>query len=370
MAHLLRIAVIGAGLVGARHVRLVAEHEACQLAAIIDPAQSAYDLAREMGAQHYNAIEDVPENMVDAAIVATPNANHLPTARACAKRRWACLMEKPIADTLENGQEIIDVFDAANLPLLIGHHRRYHPFVQRARALLDNEELGKPIIASMIWAVRKPDEYFAKGAWRLNADGGPILINLIHEIDLMHCLFGRITEVQALVSTNARAGDVEDTAAISMRFQSGMLASIALSDAALTPWSFEGASNENPTIAETGISPWRIGCTQGAFEFPSLTMWRDAAGGEGDWSKPLGQDQLATHQVTPLKEQLSHFIALAQGHAKTPIVCGQDGLAAVRVVAAIQEAVVNGTTVKLQNWERAINKATLTSTSVPNLGVR
>lgn len=333
-----RVCVVGAGLIGERHARVVAEHADCTLAAIVDPDENKHALAGELGSRAYRMLEDLPDGHCDAVIVATPNGLHLPLGMACLERGLPCLIEKPIADSIAGGQALSDAFASAGIPLLIGHHRRYHPFVETARSLIESGEIGAPVFASIIWAVRKPHSYFDKGKWRLESDGGPLLINLIHEIDLMRCIFGPLDTVQAIVSNRQRGGRVEDTAAVLVQFESGVLATIALSDAALTPWSFEGASAENPNIAETGVSSWRIGCTHGAFEFPGLRVWRHAADGEGDWSKPLTDATIDVKQVAPLDRQLSHFAALARGEIDRPAVAGHDGVASLKAIAAIRQS--------------------------------
>lgn len=346
-----RLVVIGAGLVGERHAKLAAGHDDFELVAIVDPNPNKQALADDLGCQLKGKIADLNAQECDAAIVATPNGDHLKSGLACLANSWPCLIEKPIADTLSSADKLQSAFTAASVPMLVGHHRRYHPSVIEARRMIAERELGAPVMASIIWAVRKPDDYFRQGAWRLNKDGGPLLINLIHEADLMLNILGPVSDVQAMASSDTRGGSVEDTAAILLRFENGLLATVALTDAALTPWSFEGATNENPNIAETGISSWRIGCTNGAFEFPKLKIWIDAEDREGDWSRDLREVERHTETVNPLYEQLSHFSALVRGEVKEPMVRGSDGLNALRLVQAIQEAVESGRSVSIQTHQ-------------------
>ena len=347
MSGQLRLAVVGAGLIGERHARLAVKHDRWTLAALVDPYPQKAALAQELDCLHVSSIEDLPQHGVDAVVLATPNSLHLAGGLACAERGWPCLIEKPIADTTDSGLRLVEGFEKANVPLLIGHHRRYHPFVKRARHALETGEFGGPVMASLIWAVRKPPEYFLQGDWRLRSDGGPLLINLIHEMDLVLHLFGPIRELQAMTSNAQRGALVEDTAGVLLRFESGLVATICLSDAALSPWSFEGACGENPHIAETGISSWRIGCSNGAIELPGLEVWQDAEQGEGDWSRPLVQSKLQVPKVTPLEEQLTHFADLAEGRASAPMVSGRDGLAALTAIVAIQKAARTGEIIKL-----------------------
>jgi predicted dehydrogenase len=338
----LRLVVIGAGLVGRRHAWHAFYHPDFELTWIVDPDPACEELAAQIKCRHATSLHEIPADDCQAAIIATPNGDHLPSGLACLERNWATLVEKPVADTVANGEELVSAFEARALPLLVGHHRRHHPTFAKAREIISTGIIGTPVTASLIWAVRKPDSYFKAGPWRRGIDGGPLLINFIHEADLMLGLFGPVEEVQAMVSSHTRSSPVEDSAAILVRFASGVIATVTLTDAALSPWSFEGASGENPTIAETGISSWRIGCTAGSFEFPGLRVWTDAHGDEGDWSRPLKEETIATTKVDPLHEQLTHFAELTRGQTDQPLVSGRDGLEALRLVEAVIKASQSG----------------------------
>lgn len=330
-----KIAILGAGLIGMRHARHVANHPDFQLMAIIDPDEAKKDLGDELGCDFHLSLDDLDPDQCDGVIIATPNSDHVHSGlKACAMGLPA-LIEKPIADNITDAEQLCAAYSKANLPLLIGHHRRYHPSVQRAKRMIETEELGRPVIASTLWAVRKPDAYFTQGKWRTLQAGGPLLINFIHEADLLIYLFGEVSDFQAITGHAVRNQSVEDSAALTIRFQSGLLATVALSDCALSPWSFEGATGENPNIAETKIAPWHIACERGAFTFPTLEVWSDADGGEGDWSKPLKRDRIMTDHVDPLHAQLTHFSDLLSGRTKNPICSGQDGVNALRLVQDI-----------------------------------
>ncbi|MEP2946735.1 MAG: Gfo/Idh/MocA family oxidoreductase [Lentilitoribacter sp.] len=334
-----RIVVVGAGLIGERHAKLVARHTMTELAAIVDPAPQSNKLADELGCKKLNDISEIAMDEIDGAIIATPNANHLKSGLFFANKNIPCLIEKPIADNLKNAELLASEFDKLGVPLLIGHHRRYHPFVDRTKEIIEQQELGVPVMASIIWAVRKPDDYFEKGAWRTKSDGGPLLINFIHEADLLLHIFGKVIEIQAMTSNFQRGQAVEDTAGVLLRFESGLMASVILSDAALTPWSFEGACSENPNIAGTGISSWRIGCAQGALEFPQMNVWIDKEDQIGDWSRPLKSNQEDVTGVEPLYEQLTHFTNLIR-RTETKAKCdGWDGIQAMRLIDLINQSV-------------------------------
>ena len=104
-----RLAIIGAGLIGARHARLMQEEADCRLIALADPAPAAAELAAELDLPCYADFEDMlRDQKPDGVVVATPNQLHLSAGIACASHGAHMLMEKPVADSLEAGHKLID----------------------------------------------------------------------------------------------------------------------------------------------------------------------------------------------------------------------------------------------------------------------
>ncbi len=341
-----RIAVIGAGGVGRRHAEMIERETGCSLGAVVDPDQSAATAAA--AGSEAIVLQDVTElddGSVNAAIIATPNDTHGKIATACAKRGLAVLIEKPIAHTLEAAQDIIDICAERDVPLLVGHHRRYHPLVSDAKSVLDNGDIGDLTAVSAIWATRKPDDYFSAD-WRSQPGGGPIMINFIHDIDLLQYLCGDIVTVWSMTSSKSRQQAVEDTAAVILRFASGALCSVTLSDTALTPWTFEAATGENPIIARSGEPVYRFMGTRGALEFPNLRLWRAVGGTEGDWSTILESEDLDHRTTIPLRAQLTHFIEVSRGQAE-PMVTGQAARKNLAAVLAIHRSALTGEQIDL-----------------------
>ena len=140
-----RIAVIGAGVIGRVHARLVAAEPEARLAAIADPTPEAADLAAELGAAWYADHGELLANeRIDGAIVAVPTGLHATVGIACAAAGVHILVEKPIADSVPAGLELVAAAEAAGVRVLVGHHRRYDPAVETARDLVrSGEHAGK-----------------------------------------------------------------------------------------------------------------------------------------------------------------------------------------------------------------------------------
>ena len=336
-----RIAVVGAGLIGRRHAELIDREPGCTLGAVVepDPAAAAAAVA-DTGAPILQDVTELDDDSVNAVVIATPHDSHGKIAMACAKRGLAILLEKPIAHTVEAAQEIIDICAEREVPLLIGHHRPYHNAVAEAKALFDRGDIGDLAAVSAMWATRKPDDYFSAD-WRRQPGGGPVMINLIHDIDLLRHMCGEIVSVSALTSSKSRRLNVEDTAVVLFRLANGALCSATISDAALTPWCWEAATGENPAVARTGEPVYRFMGTKGALEFPNMRVWRAVGGVEGDWSTLLESEDLEHRTTIPMKAQLAHFIQVARGE-DVPRVSGKDAIRSLAATLAVQRAALTG----------------------------
>ena len=117
----------------------------------------------------------------------------------------------------------------------------------------------------MCW-LYKHKNYF-KEKWRTKKGGGPLGINLVHDIDLICYLLGPVNSVQALTSNSVRKYKVEDTAVVNLVFKSGALCTLNVSDTIVAPWSYELTAGENPAYPITNQSSYYIGGTKGSFNF-------------------------------------------------------------------------------------------------------
>jgi predicted dehydrogenase len=214
----------GAGVIGRRHIELVLADRDCNLAAIVDPASSASEIARKTGVPLFSSLADLfARERPDGVIIATPNNLHLEHDLACIAAAVLALIEKPIADSIEAGQRLCEAADRAKVPLMVGHHRQHSPIMVEAVDIVRSGRLGRLVAVVGTAMFYKPDSYFTDAPWRGTLGSGPILINLIHEIGNLRALCGEIAAVQAIASQAVRGFPVEDTAAIALRFVNGVL---------------------------------------------------------------------------------------------------------------------------------------------------
>lgn len=338
-----RLALIGAGAIGRMHMDVLARGGCGTLCGIADPSDSARDLAAQAGVPWFADHRDLLDTVrPDGAIVATPNDSHAPVTLDCIARGVAVLVEKPVADTVEAARTMAAASGAAGVPVLVGHHRRHSPIIRRARAAIRDGMLGRPVSAAVMATFLKGDSYFS-AAWRRQAGGGPVLINMIHDIDLLRFLLGEIAEVQAIRSNAVRGFEVEDTAAAVFRMRSGVLATITLSDTAACPWNWDLLSGEWESLAKSeGADSHFITGTEGSLTLPRLTFhsYRGVTGEPG-WRSPLGTETLPVEHGSPYVLQLRHFARVIRGE-EAPVITAADAARTLAAATAVLTAADRG----------------------------
>ena len=333
--------MIGAGLIGARHVELVSRSSDAELAAVVEPDKRAAVGARAAGVPWYRTLgELLATDPPDAAIIATPSDLHVEHAMACVRANVAVLVEKPIATSVRDGVRLVDAAEAGGIPLLVAHHRRHSPFLLAAREAIRSGVLGELVAVTATTLFVKPSEYYDAAPWRRLPGGGPILINLIHDIDALRMLVGDVAEVQAMASNHVRRYAVEDTVAVSLRFGNGILGSMLVSDAAASPLSWELTAGEDPAFPRhEGRDCYVVAGTRGSLGIPSMRL--TTYDGEPSWKRPTRTTMVPVSQADPLTRQLQHFCAVIRGAAE-PHASGRDALETLRVTLAIDEAARSG----------------------------
>lgn len=315
------------------------------LSAIVDPHVDRQLVRRAAEATPvYVDLETMLDrHEVEAVIIATPNDSHVDLAVRAIGRGVTVLVEKPLSDSLEDGRRLCEASEAAGVPVLVGHHRRHNPVVQRARQLLDGGVLGRPVCATVLATWLKPDAYF-EPQWRRQRGAGPILINLVHDIDLLRYFLGEVQSVQAMASRNIRQLEIEDTATVQLRFQCGALAALTVSDCAVSPWIWDLTAGEADHYPLQAADAMFLSGTEGSIALPSLSVWRyrDNRG----WHEELTSERAAVHRGDPYMRQLAHLASVARREAQ-PICSGWDGWRTLQVVHSILQAAETGSTIPI-----------------------
>lgn len=202
-----RIAVAGAGAIGQAHIKRILAEPQAELGAIIDPSPKARDQAASLGVPWFADLEiGLQSAKPDGVVIATPNHLHVPNGLTAVKAGVPMLLEKPVSDDVESAMKLVTAAEAAGVSILVGHHRRHSPLIQRAREIVESGRLGQITAVTGLCLLKKPNHgYFdGPGAWRSQPGGGVVLINLIHVVDDLRNICGDVVSVQAAESNVAR----------------------------------------------------------------------------------------------------------------------------------------------------------------------
>jgi predicted dehydrogenase len=346
------IGVIGAGLIGRKHLRTISEQPDYDLVGIadvnVDAVAAAYPKTRVFA--DYRKLLD--EARPQAVIIASPNQLHADNGIECARRGIHILIEKPVTDTIESATALMAEVRKGGIKSLVGHHRRHHLQVRTLKTLLGEGRIGDVVGVSAIWATHKPADYFEVAPWRSQSGGGPILINLIHEVDFLRFTIGEIVAVEAVASNRQRGFAVEDTAAALIEFDNGALGTFFVSDSTVSPWTTEQGTGESTEFPFSGQSNYRFMGRRGSIEFPELVQWTQA-GDAQNWNQPIQAQHIHAPAIDPYTAQLSHFRDVIQGAVPSlqPV---EDGARTLLATLAIAEAAVEGRRIDLRKRYAAL----------------
>lgn len=339
-----RLAILGAGLIGKRHAEHVASQPSAELLAIVDPSPVGAEVAARHGARCFPSLSALlTSERPDGVIIATPNQMHVANGLEAVAAGLPALVEKPIADDVAAATRLVAAAEAAGVPLLVGHHRRHNPVMRAAQEIVASGRLGRILALHAICWFLKPDDYFDP-AWRRETGAGPVFLNLIHDVDNLRALCGPVASVQALESNAVRGHAVEDTAGILLRFASGAIGTISVSDAVVAPYSWEFTSGENPAYTRTQEACYLVGGTHGSLAVPTLDLWHNAK--VRSWWEPLLKDRLPYEEADPLGLQIAQFARVIRG-GEAPLVSGREGLETLKVIEAVKTSAATGRTVAL-----------------------
>ena len=331
-----RLAIVGIGLVGKRHADAINQLSQTSLSAIVDPNLEGKNYAVSHNIPWYETLSDMLANeMPDGVILATPTPLHVEQGLECIKKGLPVLIEKPLANSAFEAKELVGLSEELGVPLVVGHHRRHNPLIQKASEVIKSGQIGKIRAVHMQCWFYKPDHYFDVAPWRKLKGAGPISVNLVHDVDLMRHLCGEIVSVQAEATPSTRGFENEDVAAAVLRFESGAIGTITVSDSISSPWSWEMTSQEYPIYPSTSESSYYIGGTLGSLSVPDLMLWTHQE--KPDWWTPISGETLSRQVSDPLINQISHFANVIAGNEE-PLVSGREGLRTLQVIEAIQIA--------------------------------
>jgi predicted dehydrogenase len=321
----LRTAVIGVGHLGKEHARILAGLPNVELVGVVDVnPEQAQNVARRLYTQAFNDYWPLL-NLVDAASVVVPTTYHLAVAREFLKRGIPLLVEKPLARSVAEAQELVDLADRHGTLLQVGHIERFNPAFEELRS--------RPFQPRMIRAERM-------GPFTGRAtDVGVVLDLMIHDIDLLLALVASpVTSVDA--TGMSVFGGHEDVASARLHFANGCVAEVSASRASPTAsrrmqlWGPEGYADvdfaaRKVTLVQPGEEVRRNGLDPTRLDPASRARIREEL-----FTRHLEVMSIDGKAQDQLTCELQEFVASVQT-GKPPRVTGRDGLAALEVAERI-----------------------------------
>jgi UDP-N-acetylglucosamine 3-dehydrogenase len=310
----LRAGVIGVGSMGRNHARLYSELHGVELIGVADLNETlAISVAQSYGCKAFADYNSLLDENLDAVSIAVPTTIHSQVALDAIKRRINVLVEKPIADTVENADEIIKAARGNKVKLMVGHVERFNPAIIKLREIIDSGLLGDVVSIS----AKRVGPYSPR-----IRDVGIVIDLGTHDVDIMSYLYGeKVKEVYALAGSVVHSH--EDHAIITLNFNNG--GSGVIDTNWLTPHKVRSLT----VIGSKGIA--EVNYIEQTLRIFDQEWVRDAK----------------IEKKEPLKLELMHFIDCVQ-HDKKPLVSGEQGKHALEVALAAVESARTGKVCKIK----------------------
>ena len=323
----LSIVVIGCGSIGQRHLRnLAAIPEVTRLSAV-DPDGLRRQEAAAAGATPFATLEEALAHGPDAVVVATPTYLHLEGLREALAHGCHALVEKPIAMSCNGVAPLLEQADRTKRLVMMGNNLRFHPAVQELWRLMRAGEIGQ-----IVWARAEYGWYLPN--WRPTRDhretysarrdqGGGVLLDVCHEIDLMHYLLGKPATVLCITrNTGVLGTDVDEVAALICSFEGGVMVELHL-DCIQRSY-----CRTSKVVGTEGTAIW---------DYPGgkLAVFRAQT---GSWEERNWEGFTPEHAY---QVEMQQFIAAVRGGAR-PDPNGWDGLRTLRLVEAAARSALTG----------------------------
>jgi len=280
----IRVAVVGCGRIAANHFAAIERHaDRIELTAVCDSDPHALGVAAaKTGARGYADLGDLlADRPADLVALCTPSGLHPAQAIQAAQAGCHVMTEKPMATRWTDGLDMVRECDRAGVHLFVVKQNRRNATLQLVKHAIEKRRFGRIFMVTINVFWSRPQSYYDSAKWRgtWEFDGGALMNQASHYVDLVDWLIGPVESVQAYVATLARNIQVEDTATVGVRWRSGALGSINVT--MLTyPRNLEGSITiigEHGTVKVGGVAVNRIDHWEFADEDPDDQLVREAS---------------------------------------------------------------------------------------------
>ncbi len=339
-----RVALVGCGRISVRHSELLGNNQIAEaeLAAVCDIVEDkAKKIGEKFNVPYYSDMHEMMQNeKIDIVVILTESGKHAEHTIELAKYKKSIVVEKPMALTLEDADEMIKVCDLNRVKLFVIKQNRFNVPVVKLREALEQGRFGKIVLGTVRIRWCRTQKYYDQDTWRGTwaLDGGVLTNQASHHIDLLEWMLGDVESVFAKSSTALVNIEAEDTAVVVLRFKSGALGVIEATTAA-RPKDLEGSLS---VLGENGV------VEIGGFAVNQLKVWQFVNQEPGD------SDVLEKYSVNPPnvygfghQAYYEHIIDCIKNNKKQ-LVAGLEGRRSLELISAIYESVETGKEVFLR----------------------
>jgi UDP-N-acetyl-2-amino-2-deoxyglucuronate dehydrogenase len=340
------IAILGCGKVAHLHAKAIQNLPNANLAAVWSRTEkSAREFARQYKAEPFRDISQmIQKRHIDIAIICTPHPFHRDPAIAAANEGANVIVEKPLASTLKDSDDIIEACKTGKVKLGVISQRRWYEPVKRVKQAIDAGKIGKPVLGTINMLGWRNKNYYDADAWRgtWDMEGGGVLVNQApHQLDILLWYMGQVDEIYGIWrNLNHPYIEVEDTALAIVKFKNGGIGNIIVSNSQ-KPGIYGKVHVHGDTGASVGVQ------TDGGAMFvagmstvqepPVNDLWT-VPGEEKLLAEWVKEDSDFFNSTDPtiyyMEQQIKDFLEALEND-REPLVTGEDGRRTVELFTAI-----------------------------------
>lgn len=337
---MINFAIVGMGHIAKKHIEAIKMIDEANLYAICDTNPARLEEV-DVGVKRYTDLEAMLEENPEIHVVniCVPSGLHARLTKIVAEHNRHIIVEKPMALKLTDAESMIRDAEKNRVKLAVVHPSRFRPAIQAMKEKMDSGAFGTLSHANATVRWNRNQAYYDQADWRgtKEFDGGVLMNQAIHDLDLLLWLMGPVESVQAMAATRLRKIETEDVAAAVVQFRNGALGVIEAAttiypknlEESLAIFGETGSAKVSGKIANI-IETWDFEDTT---EEESKTMVKRVE--EDPFGKP-GHQCIIEDMMKAINEGVS------------PVVTGEDGLAPVKLILAILESAETGKKVVLQ----------------------
>ena len=320
----MRVLVLGCGSIGRRHIKNLRTLGVDDLIAFDPNADQLKAVSAQFKVMPVESLEQAWSREPQVAVITAPTSFHGPLALNCASHQCHIFVEKPLSHTWEGIERLLELVKENDLISLVGCNMRFHPGLVTVKNLLEDQAVGTVIATRIEVGHYLPDwhpgEDYRRSYSARNELGGGVILDAIHEIDYSRWLLGEVLGVYCLAGKlSGLEIDTEDTAAILLRFSSGVFGEVHLD------YIQRCYSRTCQIIGEEGTIHWDYSTGQVRWYSARTKRWK-VFSNPPDWEP---------NQM--YMDEMKHFLRCLEGQERS-VVDAWEGARALQVALAAKQS--------------------------------